>query len=451
MNRSEAQFKKMTETPIPRLVISLGIPTVISMLVTNIYNMADTFFVGQLDNTSASAAVGVVFGYMAVIQAIGFMFGQGAGSIISRMLGAKQEKEASKVASTAFFLALSVGATLGITSMILRKPLLHLLGSPDTIYPFAKDYIKFIMAAAPITMGSFVLNNILRYEGKASLAMIGLCTGSIINIGLDPIFMFVLDMGIAGAGFATALSQCISFSLLLFMFLRGKTQCKLKVREIYLRLSLILDIVTTGFPAFIRQGLTSISTMVLNRIAGGYGDPAIAAMSIVNRLAFFMFAVGLGLGQGYQPVCGFNYGAKKYDRVKEAFRFTLIVNEIVLGCFAVVGFFIAPEAVSWFRNDPEVIKIGKVALRFACGALFFQPLTVMSNMTFQSTGQKLLASFTAMLRSGLYFIPIIAISESLVGLLGIQFAQPLADVLSFATVVPLIIYFFRNIDKEKTS
>ncbi|MBP3238814.1 MAG: MATE family efflux transporter [Lachnospiraceae bacterium] len=447
MNRSEAQYKKMTETPIPRLIVSLGIPTVISMLVTNIYNMADTFFVGQLKNTSASAAVGVVFGYMAVIQAIGFMFGQGAGSIISRMLGAKEEKKASGVASTAFFLALAVGAVLSISSLILRKPLLHLLGSSDTIYPFAKDYIKFIMAAAPITMGSFVLNNILRYEGKASLAMIGLCTGSLINIAIDPVFMFVLDMGIAGAGLATALSQCISFSLLLVMFLKGKTQCRLKVQEISLKAMLVADIVTTGFPAFIRQGLTSISTMVLNRLARGYGDPAIAAMSIVNRLAFFMFAIGLGMGQGYQPVCGFNYGAKKYDRVKQAFKFTLLVNEVLLGCFAIIGFTIAPTAVSWFRNDPEVIKIGKTALRFACCALFLQPLIVMSNMTFQSTGHKLLASFTAMLRSGLYFIPIIAVSESLVGLPGIQFAQPLADVLSFATVVPLIIYFFRNIDK----
>ena len=214
MNASEAQYKKMTETPVPKLIITLGIPTIISMLITNIYNMADTFFVGQLDNTSASAAVGVVFGYMAVVQAIGFMFGQGAGSIISRLLGAKDEEKATKFASTSFFLSITTGLTVSILSFIFIEPLLKFLGSSETIYPFAKSYIKYIMLAAPITMSSFVLNNILRYEGKAFLAMIGLCTGSIINIALDPICIFGLDMGIAGAGFATAFSQCIGFSIL---------------------------------------------------------------------------------------------------------------------------------------------------------------------------------------------------------------------------------------------
>ncbi len=447
MNASEAQYKKMTETPVPKLIITLGIPTIISMLITNIYNMADTFFVGQLDNTSASAAVGVVFGYMAVVQAIGFMFGQGAGSIISRLLGAKDEENATKFASTSFFLSITTGLTVSILSFIFIEPLLKFLGSSETIYPFAKSYIKYIMLAAPITMSSFVLNNILRYEGKAFLAMIGLCTGSIINIALDPICIFGLDMGIAGAGFATAFSQCIGFSILLFMFLRRKTQTELSLKHVKLHISYISEIVTTGLPAFIRQGLTSISTMVLNNTAGNYGDPAIAAMSIVNRLAFFMFAIGLGLGQGYQPVCGFNYGAKKYERVRQAFRFTLIVNEIVLGVFAVVGYMIAPTAIGWFRNDPEVIRIGRIALRYACIALFFQPLVVMSNMTFQSTGQKLLASFASMLRSGLYFIPMLITLEYFLGIKGIQLAQPAADVLSFITITPFIANFYKKLGR----
>ena len=448
MDKAAKQFERMTKTPIPKLVISLGIPTIISMLVTNIYNMADTYFVGMLKSTPASGAVGVVFGYMAVVQAIGFMFGQGAGSVISRKLGARKDEEATTVASTSFFSALFVGLCITCISLLCVNPLLNFLGSTDTIYPYAKSYIKYIMFAAPITMTSFVLNNILRYEGKAALAMIGLCSGSLINIALDPLLMFGLDMGIAGAGFATAFSQCISFSILLFMFLQGKTQSKLSFKEACFTFTVVSEIVATGFPSFIRQGLTSISTMVLNRTAGHYGDPAIAAMSIVNRLAFFMFAVGLGLGQGYQPVCGFNYGAGEKKRVRDAFKFTLIVEQIMLGCFAVVGFILAPKLIGIFRDDPEVIKIGRKALRFACVSLLAQPLTVLSNMTFQSCGKNRLASFSAMLRSGLYFIPLIIILESAVGILGVQLAQPIADVLTFVTVMPFIIRFISSL-KEK--
>lgn len=448
MDKAAKQFERMTKTPIPKLVISLGIPTIISMLVTNIYNMADTYFVGMLKSTPASGAVGVVFGYMAVVQAIGFMFGQGAGSVISRKLGARKDEEATTVASTSFFSALFVGLCITCISLLCVNPLLNFLGSTDTIYPYAKSYIKYIMFAAPITMTSFVLNNILRYEGKAALAMIGLCSGSLINIALDPLLMFGLDMGIAGAGFATAFSQCISFSILLFMFLQGKTQSKLSFKEACFTFAVVSEIVATGFPSFIRQGLTSISTMVLNRTAGHYGDPAIAAMSIVNRLAFFMFAVGLGLGQGYQPVCGFNYGAGEKKRVRDAFKFTLIVEQIMLGCFAVVGFILAPKLIGIFRDDPEVIKIGRKALRFACVSLLAQPLTVLSNMTFQSCGKNRLASFSAMLRSGLYFIPLIIILESAVGILGVQLAQPIADVLTFVTVMPFIIRFISSL-KEK--
>ena len=450
MDKSRAQFIKMTETPVPKLVVMLGIPTIISMLVTNIYNMADTYFVGRLGSNSASAAVGVVFGYMAVIQAIGFMFGQGAGSLISRFLGAKKDEDASLVASTSFFAAIIVGITLSVLSLVFIDPLLDFLGSSETIYPFAKEYIRYIMLAAPVTMSSFVLNNILRYEGKAALAMVGLCSGSIINIALDPILMFGLDMGIAGAGFATAFSQCIGFSILLFMFLNGKTQCRLSLKDAVFTFAMLSEIITTGFPAFLRQGLTSISTMVLNRQALHYGDEAVAAMSIVNRLAFFMFAIGLGLGQGYQPVCGFNYGAKKYDRVRQAFKFSFIVEEVMLGTFALVGFMLAPHAIGIFRNDPDVIIIGKKALRFACLAMFFQPLTVMSNMTFQSCGQKKLASFAAMLRSGLYFIPLILALEPFLGVLGVQIAQPVADVLSFITVLPFIMRFIRGLQDDNT-
>lgn len=440
------QYRKMTETPIPRLVVSLGIPTTISMLVTNIYNMADTFFVGTL-GTSASGAIGIVFGFMSIVQAFGFMYGQGAGSILSRMLGQKNAEEASAYASVGFFLSLSTGALLSIVGFFCMDPLLRLLGSTETILPYARTYVFYVMLASPLMMSSFSMNTILRYEGKASLAMVGLVTGGVLNIAGDPIFMFAFHMGIAGAGLSTALSQCVSFTILLSAFLRGKTQSKLSIR--YFRFSRrIWNIVSTGFPSLVRQGLASLSTMVLNHCAAPYGDAAIAAMSIVSRINFFMFAVGLGMGQGFQPVAGYNYGAKIYSRVRGSFRFTLALSEAMLGVMAVVGFLLSPVVVGWFRNDPEVIAVGSVALRFQCAALLFQPLSVMSNMTFQITGQRALASFTAMLRSGLYFIPAVVALSLTAGVWGIETAQAIADVLAFFTVLPLIVRFFRKLPQD---
>ncbi len=439
------QYRKMTETPIPRLVVTLGIPTTISMLVTNIYNMADTFFVGIL-GTSASGAIGIVFGFMSIIQAFGFMYGQGSGSIISRKLGQQNEKEASIYASTGFFLSLSTGALLAVIGFLCMDPLLRLLGSTETILPYARTYVFYIMLSSPLMMSSFTLNNVLRYEGKASLAMIGLVAGSLLNIAGDPVFMFAFHMGIAGAGLSTALSQCVSFSILLSAFLRGRTQSRLAIRNF--RFGKVWDIVSTGFPSMIRQGLASLSTMVLNHCAAVYGDAAIAAMSIVSRINFFMFAVGLGMGQGFQPVAGYNYGAQRFSRVRSAFRFTLVLSEGMLGVTAAIGFLLSPVVVGWFRNDPAVIAVGSVALRYQCVALLFQPLSVMSNMTFQITGQRALASFTAMLRSGLYFIPVVVVLSLLTGVWGIETAQAIADVLAFLTVLPLIVRFFRKLPQS---
>ncbi len=443
-------YNKMVNTPVSKLVIGLGIPTTISMLVTNIYNMADTFFVSSLGN-SASGAVGVVFGLMAIIQAFGFMFGHGAGSNIARKLGEGDVDSADKYASASFFGALIVGGLVTVLGYIFMEPLMRLLGSTSTILPYAKGYGRYILAAAPVMMASFVLNNILRYEGKAYLSMWGLIAGAAINIALDPVLIFVADMGIDGAGLSTAVSQLVSFLILLSMFLRGKTESRIRLKYIeYVKSSYVVSIMQTGFPSLIRQGLNSVSTMILNHFAGMYGsDAAIAAMSIVNRITFFVFAVGLGIGQGFQPVASFNYGAKKFTRVKKAFFFTLAAGEVLLGVFAIVAFFISGELVSLFRNDSEVIRIGTLALRLQLLSLFFQPLIICTNMLFQSVGANKLASFTALLRSGLYFIPAITILSLGFGLIGVQIAQPIADILSFATVTPLAVRFIRSLPADE--
>lgn len=442
----ERQYKKMTETPVAKLVIMLGIPTTISMLVTNIYNMADTYFVGKL-GTSASGAVGIVFGLMAIIQAFGFMFGHGAGSIISRRLGAKDVESAARFASTSFVSALFAGGMITLFGFLFLEPFMRLLGSTDTILPYAKTYARFILLAAPFMAASCVLNNILRYEGQAAFAMIGLTTGSILNIFGDWFLMMKLGFGVEGAGISTAVSQLISFFILLFMFLGGKTQSRLSVRRVTKDMSEVLLICKTGLPSMMRQGLSSISTMILNGQAGVYGDAAVAAMSIVNRICFFIFSVGLGIGQGFQPVSAFNYGAKKYERVRKGFYFTLGAGEVLLGAVAVVGMFFPEQLITFFRDDPEVIAIGSVALSAQLISLFFQPLSVCSNMLFQSIGKNGRATFLSMLRSGLCFIPVILILSRTMGLLGVEIAQTVADVMSFFIALPFVISFMKKLKK----
>jgi putative MATE family efflux protein len=442
------QYDKMTKTPVPQLVVKLGIPTTLSMLVTNVYNLVDTAFVGRI-NTSASGAVGIVFGFMAILQACGFLFGAGGGSILSRKLGAQDTESANRIASTAFFGSLASGILVSIVCFLFLKPLIYLLGSTETIYPYAKAYLTTILLAAPFMVSSFTLNNLLRYEGRASLAMIGLMTGGILNMIGDPILMFGCNLGILGAGISTAVSQTISFCILLSMFLRGKTQTKLSIFRVSRRGKDWFDIVTTGLPSLLRQGLNSLSTVILNSNAAVYGDAAVAAMSIVSRVIMFIFAVGLGLGQGYQPVCAFNYGAKRFDRVKKAFWFTFAAAECILGLFALVGLLLAPNTIGVFRDDPAVIAIGTRAMQLRCIALFFLPLGVVTEMTMQSSGRKMAASVISALKSGVYFIPAILLLAHFRGLSGIQEAQPLSDILAFLTSIPFAIHYFRSLPKTE--
>lgn len=434
----------MTETPISKLVIRLGIPTTISMLVTNIYNMADTYFVGKI-GTSASGAVGILFGLMAIIQAFGFMFGHGAGSIISRKLGAKDTQSAAVYASTAFVGAFAAGLLITVFGFLFLDPLLVLLGSTKTILPYARVYASLILIAAPFMATSCVMNNILRYEGRAALAMIGLTAGSILNIFGDWALMQGLHMGVLGAGISTAVSQIISFFILLYMFLRGKTESKLALRWVARDLRPLLLICRTGFPSLMRQGLASIATMSLNHYAKIYGDAAVAAMSIVNRICAFVFSIGLGVGQGFQPVSAFNYGAKKYGRVREAFRFTMAAGEVLLGSLALVGLVATPYLIGFFREDAAVIAIGTVALRAQLVTLFLQPPALCANMLFQSVGKNGTATFLAVLRNGVCFLPLLVLMSGAFALTGVELSQAAADVLTFAISVPFAVSFLRKL------
>lgn len=446
-NNEKSNYEVMTKTPVPLLITKLAIPAVISMLVTNIYNMVDTAFVGKL-GTSASGAVGVVFGFMAIIQAFGFMFGQGSGSIISRSLGGRDEQNASNTATTGIICSFICGLLFIIIGLPFVDELVMLLGSTDTIAVYAKTYIYFIIFAAPFMTSSLTMNNILRYESKAALGMAGLMTGAILNMICDPIFMFGFNMGIAGAGLATALSQVVSFIILLSMFLRGKTIVKLKRVNFVANIRFIFNIMATGFPSLVRQGLNSIATVLLNSCSAVYGDEAVSAMSIVSRIVFFVMSVAIGIGQGFQPVSGFNYGAGKYSRLRKAYAFTFIVSEVLVLIGLSLVLINSNGIIAIFRDDPIVIKIGTRALKLQMATLLFVPITVVTEMLFQTTGNRLLASLLSAMRSGIFFIPTLLILSYTRGLSGIQEAQPVAYVISFLPVLILAIWFFKRLPKQ---
>lgn len=443
---ADSQFDKMINEPVSKLIAKLAVPTVISMLVTSIYNMADTFFVSQI-NTQASAAVGIVFPIMSIIQACGFTLGMGAGSLISIKLGQKKNNEASVICSTAFFTAIIIGILITIFGVLFSSGFLHLVGASDAVLPYAKAYARYIFLGAPFMCASFVLNNCLRSEGKSFFSMIALTSGGLINIALDPIFIFGFKLGISGAAIATLISQTISFSILLSWYLRKKVICRLSLK-LYGKPQILGKIVNTGIPSLARQGLASLSTIILNTMAGTYGgDSGIAAMSIVTKIVMFIASIMIGIGQGFSPVSGYNYGAKRYDRVKKAYRFLVGSGMAIMTCFALVIFIFAPQIMHGFIKDEAAVAVGVVALRWQIAFIPFHPLIVGTNMLMQSTRHIKAATFLSMNRQGVYFIPAILILPCLFGLRGVETSQAAADILSAITAIPYLIHMFRKLDR----
>ena len=356
-DKQEAKFQELTGRPVGHLVCKMAVPTIISMMVTACYNMVDTYFVGQLHSNSATGAVGVVFSLMAVIQAVGFFFGHGSGNYISRQLGRHETADAEKMAATGVTLAFLAGCVILVLGQIFLTPLARLLGSTDTILPYARSYLRIILLGAPYMTASFVLNNQLRFQGSAAYGMVGIAAGAVLNVGLDPLLIFGLNMGVAGAALATILSQLASFCMLLLGCARGGNLL-IRLKNVCFRRDLFLEIGKGGLPSLCRQGLASIATICLNRSAGLYGDAAIAAMSVVSRAMMLAQSALIGFGQGFQPVCGFNYGAGLYHRVKEGFRFCVKWSTVFLTAVSVLGLVLASQIIAVFRNDPEVIAFG---------------------------------------------------------------------------------------------
>lgn len=435
----------MTEAPVESLVCRMAVPTIAIMLISALYNMADTYFVGSL-GTSATGAVGIVFSLMAIIQAMGFFFGHGSGNYISRQLGARNYERASQMAATGVVSALIGGALLTTAGLSFLIPLARLLGATDTILPHACDYLFYILIGAPWMTASLTLNNLLRFQGSAFYGMMGMISGAVLNVVLDPILIFGMGMGVAGASLATMISQFVAFCLLLVGCSRGDN-ISINPKHFTPRFAIYKEIVRGGFPSLCRQCVASVGTLCLNHVAGAYGDAAIAAVAIVQRVVMFANSALIGFGQGFQPVCGFNYGAGLYDRVARAFWFCMKVASALLTALAVVGFIYAPQVIGLFRaDDPDVIRIGALALRLQCITFPLMGWVILNNMMLQTIGESAKATVLALARQGLFLLPFLFLLTPQLKILGVQMSQPAADVATLLLSIPMGISVLRKMN-----
>lgn len=427
----------MTTQPISKLVCRLAVPSIITMMISAIYNMADTFYVAGID-VQSPAAVGVIFSYMAFIQAIAFFFGQGSANYISRALGAKDRENASLLAATGFFTSLITGILIASLGFAFMDRILLMLGSTETILPYARAYFRYILLGTPFIMSSFVMNNQMRFQGNAFISMMGITTGALLNIVLDPIFIFVLKMGVAGASLATMLSQMLSFVILLRLSGRGDG-IRLSLKNFRPKFWHYGEITAGGLPALGRQGLASISMAYMNQLASVYGDTAIAALSIVFRVTMFSTAIVLGFGQGFQPVCGFNFGARKFDRVRRAFWFSVSVTSIYCMVMSLLGYSFAEAIIKLFRpDDVELIALGSRALRYESFVYSSVGFVTTSNMFLQNTRKTLRATTLSASRQGFVLAMVLYIGSRVWGLEGIISAQPISDGITFLISIPFV-------------
>lgn len=443
-NKNITEYKRMTESPVFGLVLRLSVPTTFAMLIKSIYNLADTYFVSSLGN-SATSAVGVVFSIQSIIQAVGYGFGMGSQSLISRRLGEQKNEEAELYASSGFVAAVLMGAALMALGLINVPFLMDLFGATDTALPLACDYGFWILLGAPVFCSSFVLNNILRAEGKATLSMIGLCSGGILNIGLDALFIFGFQMGVEGAAIATMLSQIFSFLILISFFVLKKSIVGINPFRTSRRITDYIDIFRVGLPTVFRQSLGSVATTLMNIAVRPYGDPAMSAVSIANKVYMLLRSMLIGVGQGFQPVAGYNYGAKRYDRVRKAFNSAILLGTVYGVLVGVALFSFSGNIIGIFRRgDTEVIEIGGQMLRYLSLSLPVLGYSTFVNQLYQSLGFVAPATFLASCRQGIFFIPLILILPSCIGLTGIQLTQALSDLMTFAVSIPFHILMMKR-------
>lgn len=442
--RHRDNYEFLTQAPVSRVILTMAVPTIVSMLVTCFYVIVDTYFVGQL-NTQSTAAVGIVFPLMSLIQAIGSFFGHGSGAYMSRELGARRTDNASSMATTGLVYALLTGILIAVVALLFLRPLSLVLGSTATSLLFTEQYMAIILLGAPFQIASFTLNSQLRMQGNARYAMWGIISGALLNVILDPILIFACGLQLRGAALATVIGQIVSVAVLLAMcHFRATTGVRLRPRFFSLHWHYVREIVYGGSPSLSRQGLASISVVLLNVAAAGYGDAAVAAMSIVSRVTMFVMAVIVGLGQGFQPFCGYCYGAALYNRLRHGFWFTVRVGFVFLLCFSAFFFCFAEQTIAVFRDDAIVIAVGSTALRWHLAVYPLNAYIMAGNMMLQTTRRPIRANVLSSARRGLVFIPFILILPHLFGLMGIAMCQAVCDVVTFIIAIPIVRSAFRE-------
>ena len=452
MANLETKYREMTETPVPRLVLRLAIPSMISMVVTALYNVVDAAFVGHL-STEATAGIGIAFAYMTFIQAVGFFFGHGSGNHISRALGARHREDAGVMASVGFFTPLIIGAVAALVGLPLLPQLVRLLGAPEAVVPYACDYLRYILVASPFMMSALTLNNQLRLQGNARFGMVGIVSGALLNIVLDPLLIFTLDMGVTGASLATAISQFSAWCLLLWGTTRGES-VHIRFRNFRPSWYCYKEIIAGGLPSLCRQAFNCAAAVMLNYAAAAYAPEgqeasSVAAFAVVSRTTMFAFSLILGFVQGFQPVCGFNYGAHKYQRVRQSYFFAYVVSTAMLVVLSALGCLFAPQIISIFRSeDPVLVDIGSQALRWQCAVFPLVTLGTATNMLFQNIRMPFRSTLLSIGRQGLFFIPAILILPPLYGLHGVIMTQAVADVCTFFLSIPFAVWISRKLKQS---
>ena len=440
----EDKYNEMTHEPVRRLVCKMAVPTIIAMVTTALYNVADAAFVGRL-STEGTAGIGISFAYMTFIQALGFFFGHGSGNHISRALGAKDYGSASVVATVGFVTPMLLGAAAALVCLPNLSWLSRLLGAPEEVVPYANDYLRYIVMATPFMMSALTLNNQLRLQGNARFGMVGIVSGAILNIALDPLFIFTFDMGVRGASLATAVSQMCSWGLLLYGTFRPES-VHINLHDFKPSWKVYYEIFRGGLPSLFRQVFNCAAAVSLNYCAALYAAPgeeasAVAAFAVVTRIMMFAFSVVLGFCQGFQPVCGFNYGAKLYDRVRKSWLFAVTVGTVFLLVISAIGFALAPQIVALFRaEDPALIAIGAATLRWQCAAFPLVALFTATGMLFQNIRMTGPATLLSICRNGLFFLPALLLLPMWLGMQGVQMSQAVADVLTFLLAVPYAVW-----------
>ncbi len=445
----ESRFDEMTQQPVKLLVCKMAVPTIIAMVTTALYNVVDAAFIGRL-STEGTAGIGISFAYMTFIQALGFFFGHGSGNHISRALGAQNVSSASVVASVGFFTPLAVGLLAAAVCLPNLSGLSRLLGAPEEVVPYANDYLRYIVVATPFMMSALTLNNQLRLQGNAQFGMVGIVSGAILNIALDPLFIFTFDMGVSGASLATAVSQLFAWCLLLGGTFRPEC-VHIRLRDFKPSLRVYYEIFRGGLPSLFRQVFNCAAAVSLNYCAALYAAPgqeasAVAAFAVVTRIMMFAFSVVLGFCQGFQPVCGYNFGAKLYGRVRESWLFASSVGTGFLLVISAAGFIFAPQIVALFRaEDPVLIEIGATTLRWQCAAFPLVGLFTATGMLFQNIRMTGPATLLSVCHNGLFFLPALLLLPLWFNMQGVQMAQAVADTLTFLLCIPYAVWINRKL------